>query len=217
MIAITFHEAAHGFVAHRLGDNTAWQLGRVSFNPLKHIDPFGTLIAAGHPAAVAFAVPVRLRQAGAGEFPAICAIPGSTWSGWRWPGPATNIVLALAGGGSRSISLPFVPANAAQWTADNLKNALPDQCRAGDLQHAADPAAGRRPGRGRAAAATCWLCPLSRLEPYGMLILIGLLILLPIIGSQLGLNLDVISAILRTLTGYVIRAASLRHRQRVIP
>ena len=48
--------------------------------------------------------------------------------------------------------------------------------------------------------------PLSRLEPYGMLILIGLLILLPVVGAQLGLNLDVISAILRTLTGYVISA-----------
>ena len=48
--------------------------------------------------------------------------------------------------------------------------------------------------------------PLSRLESYGMLILLGLLILLPVIGTQLGLNLDVISSILRTLTGYVIRA-----------
>jgi hypothetical protein len=46
--------------------------------------------------------------------------------------------------------------------------------------------------------------PLSRLEPYGMLILIGILILLPMLGGQLGLNLDVISAILRTATGYVI-------------
>ena len=46
--------------------------------------------------------------------------------------------------------------------------------------------------------------PLSRLEPYGMLILIGVLILLPVLGSQFGLNLDVISAILRTSTGYVI-------------
>ena len=34
IIAITFHEAAHGFVAHLLGDDTAWRLGRVSFNPL---------------------------------------------------------------------------------------------------------------------------------------------------------------------------------------
>ena len=38
IIAITFHEAAHGFVAHLLGDDTAWWLGRVSFNPAKHID-----------------------------------------------------------------------------------------------------------------------------------------------------------------------------------
>jgi hypothetical protein len=47
--------------------------------------------------------------------------------------------------------------------------------------------------------------PLSRLEPFGMLILIGFLILLPLVGAQLGLNLDVISAILRTVTGYVIQ------------
>jgi Zn-dependent protease len=44
IIAITFHEAAHGFVAHLLGDDTAWRLGRVSFNPTKHIDPFGTIL-----------------------------------------------------------------------------------------------------------------------------------------------------------------------------
>src|SRR5438034_5500287 len=43
LLAITLHEAAHGFVAHHFGDDTAWQLGRVSLNPLRHIDPFGTL------------------------------------------------------------------------------------------------------------------------------------------------------------------------------
>ncbi|HWU25362.1 MAG TPA: site-2 protease family protein, partial [Rhizomicrobium sp.] len=47
VIAITFHEAAHGFVAHRLGDDTAYKLGRVSFNPIRHIDPFGTLVLPG--------------------------------------------------------------------------------------------------------------------------------------------------------------------------
>jgi hypothetical protein len=47
--------------------------------------------------------------------------------------------------------------------------------------------------------------PLSRLEPYGMLILIGILIVLPMAGKQFGLNLDVISAIMRTSTGFVIR------------
>jgi hypothetical protein len=47
IIAITFHEAAHGFVARLLGDDTAWRLGRVTFNPLKHIDPFGTILLPG--------------------------------------------------------------------------------------------------------------------------------------------------------------------------
>jgi Zn-dependent protease len=44
VIAITFHEASHGYVARLCGDDTAWRLGRVSFNPLKHIDPFGTIV-----------------------------------------------------------------------------------------------------------------------------------------------------------------------------
>ncbi len=44
LLAVTLHEAAHGFVAHLLGDDTAYRLGRVTFNPLKHIDPFGTIL-----------------------------------------------------------------------------------------------------------------------------------------------------------------------------
>lgn len=47
ILAITLHEAAHGFVAKRLGDNTAWILGRVTMNPLKHIDPVGTILVPG--------------------------------------------------------------------------------------------------------------------------------------------------------------------------
>ena len=43
LFAITVHEAAHGYAARRLGDNTAWALGRVTLNPLKHIDPVGTI------------------------------------------------------------------------------------------------------------------------------------------------------------------------------
>ena len=44
VFAITLHEAAHGYVARYFGDNTAWQLGRVSLNPLRHIDPMGTVV-----------------------------------------------------------------------------------------------------------------------------------------------------------------------------
>ena len=43
LFAITIHEAAHGYVARYFGDNTAWTLGRVTLNPLKHIDPIGTI------------------------------------------------------------------------------------------------------------------------------------------------------------------------------
>ena len=45
--AITLHEAAHGWMAERLGDDTARRMGRVSFNPVRHVDPFGTLILPG--------------------------------------------------------------------------------------------------------------------------------------------------------------------------
>jgi Zn-dependent protease len=44
LIAITFHEAAHAYAAWKLGDDTAHRLGRVTFNPLKHVDPFGTIL-----------------------------------------------------------------------------------------------------------------------------------------------------------------------------
>lgn len=44
IFAITLHEAAHGFVARRFGDATAWMLGRVTLNPVKHIDPLGTVL-----------------------------------------------------------------------------------------------------------------------------------------------------------------------------
>jgi Zn-dependent protease len=44
IFAITLHEAAHGYIAQRLGDNTAAMLGRVTLNPLPHIDPVGTIL-----------------------------------------------------------------------------------------------------------------------------------------------------------------------------
>ena len=44
ILAITLHEAAHGYAARHFGDPTAWQLGRITANPLKHIDPVGTIL-----------------------------------------------------------------------------------------------------------------------------------------------------------------------------
>ncbi|MEY3200590.1 MAG: hypothetical protein RIR70_140 [Pseudomonadota bacterium] len=44
VLAITLHEAAHGYVARHFGDPTAWLAGRISLNPVRHIDPFGTIL-----------------------------------------------------------------------------------------------------------------------------------------------------------------------------
>jgi Zn-dependent protease len=201
IIAITFHEAAHGFVAHALGDNTAYDRGRVSFNPLKHIDPFGTLLLPGmlllahSPFLFGYAkpVPVNFRNL---RNPRLDMV----WVALA--GPATNIILALAAALAFH-ALPLAPADSAQWIADNLKNALViNVVLAIFNMMPIPPLDGGRVAVGLLPRPLA--DPLARLEPFGMLILIGILILLPLAGSQFGLNLDVISAILRTLTGYVL-------------
>jgi Zn-dependent protease len=202
IIAITFHEAAHGFVAHALGDNTAYDRGRVSFNPLVHIDAFGTLILpamlllAHSPFLFGYAKPVPV------NFRALRS-PRIDMVWVALAGPATNIALALAAALAFHL-LGLLPANTAQWVADNLKNALViNVVLAVFNMLPIPPLDGGRVAVGllpRALGA-----PLARLEPFGMLILIGILILLPLAGSQFGLNLDIISTILRTMTGYVIQ------------
>jgi len=202
VIAITFHEAAHAFVAHRLGDKTAWELGRVSFNPIRHIDPFGTLILPAmlllshSPFLFGYAKPVPV------NFRALNN-PRLDMGLVALAGPGTNILLALVAALALH-GLPFAPANAAQWLFDNLKNALIiNVVLAVFNMMPIPPLDGGRVAVGllpRPLAA-----PLARLEPFGMLILIGILVLLPLAGSQFGLNLNIISVMLRSATDFIIR------------
>lgn len=98
LFAITIHEAAHGYVAKYFGDNTAWALGRVTLNPLKHIDPIGTI-----------AMPLMLYIATSGAFLFGYAKPVPVQFGnLRHPkrdmiwvalaGPASNLMQALLWG-----------------------------------------------------------------------------------------------------------------------
>src|SRR5262245_34577754 len=122
VIAITLHEAAHGFVAHRLGDDTAYRLGRVTFNPLKHIDLLGTILMPAvllilrSPVLFGYAKPVPVNF-GALRHPrrdmVLVALAG----------PGINIVLAVLAALLFHL-VAYLPSGAQPWVAQNLRNAL---------------------------------------------------------------------------------------------
>ena len=96
IFAITLHEAAHGYAAKKLGDNTAYALGRVTLNPIKHIDPMGTI-----------AVPLLLYFATTGTFLFGYAKPVPVRFGNLRHPKKDMIWVALAGPGSNLIQAIF--------------------------------------------------------------------------------------------------------------
>jgi Zn-dependent protease len=203
IIAITFHEAAHGVVAYMLGDQTAWRLGRVSFNPLTHIDPVGTiflpafLLLARSPFLFGYAKPVPV------NFRALHH-PRRDMVLVAAAGPATNIALAIVAALGFHI-VRYLPASAAQWVAANLKNALIiNVVLAIFNMFPLPPLDGGRIAVGVLPPSLAGA--IARLEPYGMLILIGLLIVLPMLGTQLGLDLSVVSRFIAISSRAIIDA-----------
>src|SRR5258708_32912300 len=122
IVAITFHEAAHGFAARLLGDDTAWRLGRVTFNPLRHIDPIGTILLPAlllllrSPFLFGYAKPVPV------NFKAL-RHPRRDMVWVAIAGPGINLVLATLAALAFHLVI-YLPDTTNQWVALNLKNAL---------------------------------------------------------------------------------------------
>ena len=175
LFAITVHEVAHGWVARHLGDPTAMMLGRLTLNPIKHIDPIGTVL-----------VPILLILLGGVIFGWAKPVP-ITVENLRQPkrdmalvavaGPASNLVMALfwalvmkiallVSSVSPDLAMPLTYMGAAGITINTILlvlNLLP-----------VPPLDGSRVVSSLLPDSMAW--KFNRLEPYGLIILLGLMI-----------------------------------------
>ena len=184
VFAIVFHEVAHGRTARMLGDNTAAELGRLSLNPLRHIDPFGTVL-----------LPLLLALAGAPVFGWAKPVPVNPrrLRNPRWgmvlvalAGPATNIalvLLAVAGlifvaplvSAQASGAMQFVAASLVGFVTINLFLALFNMIPVPPFD-GSKVLAGFLPDGLRQR--------FQRLDRYALLIMIAMLLVLPRLGPQ---------------------------------
>lgn len=176
LFAITVHEVAHGWVAKLYGDPTAQRLGRLTLNPLKHIDPMGTLLA-----------PILLLLVSGGRFAFGWAKPVPiTWENLRHPkrdmaivaaaGPAANLVMAF--GWAIVAKIGLMLTGTFDWAAQPMilmgeigikinaifmiLNLIP-----------LPPLDGGRVAVGLLPGPWAW--KLARVEPFGLFILLALL------------------------------------------
>jgi Zn-dependent protease len=175
MLAIILHEVAHGWVADKLGDDTARWMGRLTLNPIKHIDPIGTilvpviLLVVGSPFLFGYAkpVPINFRK---------LRHPKRDMVWVALAGPATNVLLALASTAILAWMVALPPS------MNHIANPIGAMCQASILINmvlcifnlipvppldGGRVAVGLLPGR--------YAYYLSRLEPYGFMIVIVLL------------------------------------------
>jgi Zn-dependent protease len=175
LFAITVHEAAHGWAAGHLGDRTARMMGRVTLNPLKHIDPIGTLLVplvtfylTGFLFGWAKPVPVDARNLGK---------PRRDMALVALAGPGSNLVMALLWG--LAIKAALALWHLSPWVAQPLAY----MGAAGVLINVLLMVINLVPllpldgGRVLTALLPPRLArPFARLEPYGLLVLVVLLV-----------------------------------------
>ncbi|MEK9671238.1 MAG: site-2 protease family protein [Rhodospirillaceae bacterium] len=194
LLAVTFHEAAHGFVAWKLGDDTAKRLGRVTFDPLKHVDPVGTVI-----------LPVMLLLASGGKMMFGYAKPVPVNFGRlhkprrdmvlvALAGPGANIVLAvLFGLGLLAIKAgagTHMSPDTVEWSARNLVNGIwLNLILAVFNMLPVPPLDGGRVAVG--ILPNVLAIPMARMERAGMLMILLGIFVLPYIGDQIGVDLNV--------------------------
>jgi Zn-dependent protease len=193
LLAITLHEAAHGYVAYWCGDGTARAQGRLSLNPIRHIDPIGTILLPGlllllrAPVVFGYARPVpvaygRLRR------------PKRDMMLVALAGPGANLLLAIAAAFAIHL-VAWAPAGSRAWLSDNLTNLLVINLVLAVFNMLPVP-----PLDGAKVLVGLLPAPLdakfARLERHGMLILLGLLVVLPLATRQLGSDFNLLGALI---------------------
>ncbi len=201
LLAITLHEAAHGYVALKLGDDTALSAGRVTFNPHKHIDRFGTillpalLLLVKSPFLFGYAKPVPVNFARLNN-------PRRDMIWVAAAGPATNLILATVSALLLHLIVLF-PPGAAAWIGENLRNSvLINVVLAVFNMLPLPPLDGGRVAVGLLPDMLAFR--LARLERWGLFIIIGAIFVLPYVGGRLGINLEIFPWLIGAPVNFVI-------------
>jgi len=194
LLAITLHEAAHGIIAWSYGDDTAYKQGRVTLNPLKHVDPFGTIVLpillyiSPLPFVFGYAKPVpvafhRLRK------------PRRDMIYVAAAGPMANFILALLSALLFHVAA-LIPDPAGDWLQHTLWNSIFLNLILAVLNLLPlPPLDGGRIAVGLLPISLA--APLARMERYGLLVLIAAFFVLPYAGRFFGANLSFFDVVIR--------------------
>ena len=202
VFAIVLHEVAHGYVARLLGDPTAWLRGRLSLNPLRHVDWFGTIVLPGmlHLAGLpvfGWAKPVPVDYTRLRRPKRDMALVGAA-------GPAANFVLATLsavaiGLIARGLGPHGAPSAGLGFALDNLDNFIQFNAFLGLFNLLPlPPFDGSRIVRGAAPWPLARL--LDRIEPYGLIVFFLVFVLLP----QIAPSLHLVDRVLLPPVGWLI-------------